>query len=629
MEAKENTGPLFPEFPPVTREAWEAQILTDLKGADYNKKLVWKTYDGLSVQPYYRKEDLESISFVNTSPGDFPFVRGNKKTQNNWEIRQDIFTEDPASANLLAVEAIRQGAEGIGFHIARTKEVEEMRILLDNIDLDSTAIHFLNARHYPSLLDLFIKHLDYTGQEYHNLSGSLNYDPIGYALLHGDFYRGKDVDLAEAPEMIRKVRQEIPGFRVINVNGQHFHHAGSTIVQEIAWTLASGLEYLSDLSERGLRIEEITPHLQFTLATGSDYFLEIAKIRAIRLLWARIVEQFSPSDTSYCRMSIHATTSRWNKTLYDPYVNILRTTTEAMSAAIAGVEVISVGPFDLRYKNTDEFSYHIARNQQIILKEESWLDKVADPAAGSYYIESLTEQLAASAWALFQETEAKGGLIQCMESGIIQDYITASASVKEEDIATKKIIFLGTNQYPNQAELMRPSITKPKPVAGIVKETAFRPLQLQHATSSFEAIRLATEDFVARGGKKPLVFLFTYGNLAMQKARASFITNFFACAGFEILDNPGFETIEEGVQACQRMQPDLVVYCSSDDEYPALVAGAFAPVQHACPACMQLVAGQPTAHLDSLKQAGIQDFIHIRRNILTTLTHYQEKLGIC
>ncbi|MEI6576454.1 MAG: acyl-CoA mutase large subunit family protein [Bacteroidota bacterium] len=628
MESTEKSKRLFAEFPPNSRSEWEDQISKDLKGADYEKKLIWKTYEGIAVKPYYSQEDLENLATMGSPAGAFPYIRGNRNHGNTWEIRQDIFTDEPLEANKYAVEAIRQGAEGIGFYIARTKEVEEMNKLFDNIDLEKTAVHFLNARHYPTLLDLFIKYLDFTGLDHNKIKGSLNYDPISYALLHGDFYRGRSKDFDEAPEMIRKAQKEIPGFRLININGQHFHQAGGDVVQEIACTLASGLAYLSELTDRGLGVDEITPHLQFTLAIGSNYFLEISKIRAIRMLWARIIEQYNPVNADSCKMYLHSTTSQWNKTLYDPYVNLLRTTTETMAAAIAGSEAITVSPFDLAYKAPDEFSYHIARNQQILLKEESWLDKVADPAAGSYYIESLTAQLADKTWALFQDIETKGGMIACIEEGFIQQMIARTAAQKEDDIASRKMVLLGTNQYPNQAEVMLDRINKPLQGPRPDNTATFETLKLSRASQSFEDLRLRTEKYIINGGRTPKVFLFNYGSLAYQKARATFSTNFFACAGFEIVDPDGFLTVDEGIAACVKERPAIIVFCSSDEEYADLLQKACPELRQQCVSSMLVLAGYPKDQLETFSKLGIKEFIHVRSNILQTLTTFQTKLGI-
>jgi methylmalonyl-CoA mutase len=326
-------------------------------------------------------------------------------------------------------------------------------------------------------------------------------------------------------------------------------------------------------------------------------------------------------------MHIHSTTSQWNKTLYDPYVNMLRTTTETMSAAIGGSEIITTGPFDQVWKAADEFSYHIARNQQILLKEESWLDKVADPAAGSYYLETLTDQLAEKAWDLFREIEEKGGMIACIEQGFIQQSLLEILSTKSDDVATRKMVFLGTNQYPNMSEVMYDQV-KPSPDTTTKKETPFIPLQFSRATAAFEKLRLQTEQFVASSGKRPSVFLFNYGSLAHQKARASFATNFFACAGFEVIDNAGFNSIEDGVAASAGQQPSVIVFCSSDEEYPALIPQACRELRVKCPQSILVVAGYPKDQLEALAKEGIHDYIHVRSNLLHTLADFQLRLGI-
>jgi methylmalonyl-CoA mutase len=346
------------------------------------------------------------------------------------------------------------------------------------------------------------------------------------------------------------------------------------------------------------------------------------------------------------QMWIHSNTSAWNKTLFDPYVNLLRTTTEAMSAIIAGTQSLSILPFDTFYKDPDEFSNRLARNQQIILKEEVYLDKVVDPAAGSYYIENLTQLIAEAAWKVFLLIEEKGGMIEAVKAGYVQDLVEKSAGQRLDDIANRRIIQLGTNQYPNPEEQMLEKIHFAEEDEMEEEElyadedmeveddeddetpTTYKKLVLFGGSDAFDQLRLATEQFVAEGNKKPAVFLFNIGNLAMRKARAMFTTNFFGCAGYEIHDNMGFNTIDEGVKAALASKSEVVVICSSDDEYATLGTEICQKLKKANKDLILVVAGYPKEILDMLKQAGVEEFIHVRSNLLETLEKFQEKLGI-
>ncbi|MEG1573043.1 MAG: methylmalonyl-CoA mutase family protein, partial [Bacteroidales bacterium] len=378
-------------------------------------------------------------------------------------------------------------------------------------------------------------------------------------------------------------------------------------------------EYLYLLNNAGFAIEDITPRMSINLAAGSNYFMEIAKIRACRLLWATIVTQYAADKKEAARIFIHSTSSTWNKTLYDPFVNMLRTTTETMSSAIGGADSISVLPFDSTFQASDEFSDRIARNQQIILKEESFMDKIADPAAGSYYIENLTESIAQYAWSNFKAIEEMNGFAKAYEAGFIQDQVQASANQRDMDMATRKIFVLGTNQYPNLNETVMDKIHLQKEACTCKTQAhPYKSICVYRGTEAIEALRLETEAFVAKGGVKPKIFLLTYGNLAMRKARAGFATNFYGCAGYEIIDNEGFESVDQGAQAALDAKANIVVLCSSDDEYADLVPQACALLKGKC---TLVVAGYPKEQLETYKALGIEDFIHVKSNLLEVLKH--------
>lgn len=319
-------------------------------------------------------------------------------------------------------------------------------------------------------------------------------------------------------------------------------------------------------------------------------------------------------------MVAHAATSEFNQTIFDAHVNLLRSQTEAMSAALAGVDSITVTPFDKAYKTPDEFSERIARNQQFLLKEESHLDKVVDPAGGSYYVETLTVSIAQEAWKLFLQVEENGGFLVNVNNHTVQDAVNASAEKRHTDVARRKEILLGTNQYPNINELAASKIEHNGCQCCCHGETEQngKGLSAKRAASDFEDLRLATE----AAQNRPVVFMLTIGNLAMRLARAQFSSNFFGCAGYEIVDNLGFNTVEEGVEAALAKNADVVVLCSSDDEYAELAPAAFKALDGRAEF---VVAGAP-ACADDLKAVGINNFIHVRSNVLETLQAFNAKL---
>lgn len=642
----QNNEKLFGTFPPVSTSEWEARITEDLKGADYQKKLVWKTSEGFDVKPYYRDEDIQGIGTINALPGEYPFIRGNQAGSNNWEIRQDIETDDETEANRLAIDAVLRGATGLGLVAAELETEEDVEELLKGINTTEVAIHFGAASSYPKLIRIVASHAKSKKLPLEKLKGSFDFDPISYLLLNGDFWKSEKSDLAEVVSMLKLGKELMPGMKVINVNGHYFNSAGATLVQELGFSLASGNEYLALATSAGIPVDDAACRMMFSFGVGSNYFLEIARLRAARLLWAKIVEQYKPADESSMQMHIHCNTSAWNKTLFDPYVNLLRTTTEAMSAIIGGTQSLSILPFDTFYKDPDELSTRLARNQQIILKEEVYLDKVVDPAAGSYYIENLTQLIAEAAWNVFLQVEDKGGMTEAVKAGFVQDLVSKSAGLRLDDIANRRIIQLGTNQYPNPEEQMLDKIHFAEEEEMLEEElyadedmeieddddeeapTTYKKLTLFGGSDAFDQLRLATEQYVAEGNKKPSVFLFNIGNVAMRKARAMFTTNFFGCAGYEILDNPGFDSVEEGLKAAQASKAEIAVICSSDDEYAALGADIAQKLRSGNSELHIVVAGYPKDIVETLRQAGVDDFIHIRCNLLETLESFQEKLGI-
>ena len=613
---------LFSEFPPVSTEKWEEVINKDLKGADYEKKLVWRTIEGFKVKPYYRAEDLEGLEYLDANPGEKPFTRGKHVADNVWEVRQDIHVQNPAEANRIAIDAVERGATSLGFCTKQIATIDDMATLLKGIYINAVSINFMCSKDYLSLLKLYVEYAKREGYDPKELCGSTDFDMFRFALTHGKFHRGEEGDLQAAKELVEYAHEALPKFRVLTINGQLLHNAGSNIVQELGFSLAAANELVARLTDMGCKAHRVASRIQLSVGVGSTYFMEIAKIRAARLLWSKIVEQYKPECDCAYKLFINATTSRWNQSVYDPYVNMLRSTTEAMSSAIAGADSISVLPFDNAYKEADDFGYRIARNQQLLLKEESYLDKIVDPAAGSYYIENLTNEIARGAWEHFLKVEEAGGMCKALRAGMVQDEVEATAHQRDLDIATRKTTILGTNQYPNLLEKMGDKVGHEEKHCCCCCEQGdeVRMLKPYRGAEAFEQLRLQTE----HAARRPKVFLLTYGNLTMRKARSGFATNFFGVAGYEIIDNPGFTTPEEGAKAALESGADVVVLCSSDDEYAELTK----------PVCDMLkgkvkslvLAGFPKEMVETYKGYGIDEFIHVKTNVLECLTNFQKQL---
>ena len=405
-------------------------------------------------------------------------------------------------------------------------------------------------------------------------------------------------------------------------SGTIFSNAGAGPATELAYTLSLGNEYMAYLTSKGLKPDYAASKIGFSFGIGPDFFPEIAKLRAARMLWAVIVKGYGPHNDASTLMHIHSVTGRWNKTLYDPFVNMLRTQTEAMAAVTGGADTITVEPFDVIFREPDNFSERIARNQQLLLMEESHLDKVADPGAGSYYIEELTSLIAGEAWKIFLETENEGGFLAAMQKGVIQNKINTISASRRSDVGKRREILLGTNQYPDFREQ-----NAPRADAGRLfnddnqsPDDQVKRIIPSRGAEEFEKLRLATE----RSGRRPLAFMLTIGNPAMRRARAQFSTNFFACAGYQVKDNNGFETASEGVKAALEAKADIIVICSSDDDYALVAHDIFSLAKEKA---VVVVAGNPP-NIEALKAEGLEHFISVRSNLLETLQMFNRILGI-
>ena len=615
---------LFSEFPPISTEEWMAKITADLKGADFEKKLVWKTNEGFKVNPFYRNEDIEGMKTTDSLPGEFPYVRGTTK-DNTWYTRQDIAVADFKAANAKALDILNKGVDSLGF-IVDGEDVNEANIktLLKDICVDCIEVNFTTC--HNKSLDLIKILADYYKElnvDVMKCYGSVNYDPFKPILK-----KGRDcADWAEKASAMVKAAAGLPRFRVLAVNACAINNGGAYIYQELGYALANGNQLLSALTENGLDAYEVAKKIKFNFGIGSDYFMEIAKFRAARWLWAEIVSAYKGSSSedltkNASKIYTHAQTSTFNMTVYDAHVNLLRTQTEAMSATIAGVNSLTVTPFDVVYKKADDFSERIARNQQLILKEECHFDKITDPSSGSYYIENLTTSIAQQAWNLFLEIDEKG-FYSNLKEGNIQDAVSASAAARFKALATRREVLLGTNQYPNFNENASEKIVEDVYSCtcgcGCSENATLKTLPKSRLATEFESLRLATEKNGA-----PKVFMLTIGNLAMRLARSQFSCNFFACAGYKVIDNLGFETIEAGIKAAREKEANIIVLCSSDEEYETYAPEAQKLLQNGE---YLVVAGAP-ACADELKAQGIEHFVNVRSNVLETLRMFNAKLGI-
>jgi len=675
------------EFPAPLYEEWKQAAEQSLKGGSF-EKLLTKTYENITLQPMYQKNVLEQIPYVDAPPGVFPFHRGTKTVRNAnvpWIINQQVLYLHPKQAN----ETIRRDLENgqTGIHLVLNEatkcgdfdkqsqtgmiiqNLEDLRILFDEIDLQRFPIYVNAGAFSLPFFALFAAYLKEKQIFFGNVKGTVGADPLGTLALTGSL----PYSLASLYDLMAKTAEwaidYFPKLSVILVQGQPYHNGGGSAVEELACVLATAAEYMDEMVKRGLSVNDVASKMTFSFAIGSNLFMEIAKFRAARLLWANVAKAFGGNIEAQ-KMSIHAETSKWNKTIYDPHVNILRGAIEAFAGAVGGVDSMHVTPFDECLKTIpSEFARRIARNTQLILQEEAHLGKVNDPAGGSWYVEALTDELAKKAWELFQQIEKEGGMSSALQSGTIQKRIAEIAKKREENIKRRKDVFVGTNKYANLNEQMLEEMKTPEIqtverkssdsakralrfsekdlVADAVKaaqtgafisdliqalpyenqETTVASIPQKRGAEPFERLRLAMEKHLQKTGERQKVFLANIGPVAEYKPRADFVSGFFEAGGFEVLPNFGFDSVEEAVQAAKESGASTVVIVSKDERYPEVIL----------PLLESLADGKRTIYVagkleetefEKYRQAGLEDAIHMQSNVYEVLADLQRKKGV-
>ena len=581
-------------FAPVSAAAWKKSVEKDLKGADYGG-LVWKPAGAapdtpLEIEPFYCPEHMKGLSlFPAPPPGVFPHTR----EVSSWEVCEDIPPSPLAASARMARESIEGGADGILFREAKASTPAQISKLLSGIDPARTGVRFApkgaGIAQARALAEFFAK------SAIKKPRGFVLCDPLG---------SGKAWEMKSLAALVREFDKSARGFGCVGVRAERFHEAGAEPVEEAAFALAAGAEYLCALSSLGVAPRMAARAMVFHFAVGSAFFLEAAKIRAARAVWAHIVEKFDRRANG--RMTIHASPSSTNKPVCDPEVNILRATCETMAAVAGGCGSVSVPAFDGRYAPPSARSQAVSRNIQLILRDECGLGAVADPCAGSYYADTLTDKAAGAILDLFLEIEKRGGFAECARSGFVRRRLRESAKRRAERVASGAEPLIGVNKYPLEGERM----------AARLKNGAFG------AAREFERLRASAER-----GKTPRVFLVKTGDAAMRSARAVFAVNFFAAAGFEITDGGAFKTARAAANAATASGADIFVICSEDSNY-----GRFAPQfaslvrkkrKNAAVAAAGRARGEDE---EKCEKAGVS-FINTRSNILETLKQFQKAAG--
>lgn len=704
---------LFSEFPYASYEEWRKVAEKSLKGASFEKKLITKTYEDIEIQPIYWPSDIADLPHMGSLPGFPPYVRGNDPLGyllKPWEVSQEISDGEPTALNqavrhdvergltefnflldwagLAGLDADEAVAGDVGCGGVSISSVDDLARVLEGVDLEKTPLYIQAGTMGLPVLALLGAYMRVKGKSLEKLQCCIGMDPLGLLVSAGVLpYALEDAYDAMAWTTAWAI-DHAPLMQTILVQGHSYHDAGGSAVQELAFAAATASEYLGEMLDRGISAEDAAARMRFSFSSGSDFFLEIAKFRAARLLWSQIAGTFGCSDKAQ-KMYLHVSTSAWNKTVHDPYVNILRLTTEAFAGVMGGADSINVGAFDQAVRPADEFARRVSRNIHLILNDEAKLTIPVDPSGGSYYIEKMTDTMARKAWALFQEVEAKGGMSKALQEGFPQEQAAQTAARRKANIARRKDIFVGTNMYPNliekplavnpvdhktikgrQSELLagyRAAVRKEElqpaldALAGakeeggpVVVEAAVQAalsgatlgslacvvqtegavaasataINIHRGAEIFESLRKASEAYRGKTGAAPSVFLANMGPIPQHKARADFSTGFLEVGGFEVLKNNGFPTVEEAARAFADSGASIAVICSTDDTYPELVPPLAKLIKEARPDAAVLLAGYPTDLIDTFKQAGVDDFIHMRANCYELLLKLMKQRGV-
>ena len=460
---------LFDEFPEVSAKQWKQKIQYDLKGADYNDTLVWESLEGIKVKPFYHSEDMESTK-------TFPLPEGH-----TWQIAEGVYAGDPKKANAKALDALKKGAGSLIFTIPEPKT--DFSVLLADIDLEKTPIHlnfgFLDVESIKRLLSM-------TDGQKANIF--LNLDIIGHLAKDGNWYHNLEKDRHFLSDiLIKAIKANIKCSLKVDVS--MYQNSGANMVQQLAYGLAHAHEYLHTFGYDTVIVNDKSPGIVFDVAVGSNYFFEIAKLKALRWLWKSIAPAYDLNNDCH----ILAVPTKRNKTLYDYNVNMLRTTSECMSAVLGGADTVCNLPYDAIYHKDNEFGSRLARNQLLLLKEESYFDSTSTASEGAYYIESLTQQLAEKALALFKQIEASGGFLDALKKGTIQQKIKESAAKEQQLFDEGKIISLGMNKYQNPQDRMKDDLELYPFVKTQPRKTLIEPIIYRRLAESLEQKRLDNE----------------------------------------------------------------------------------------------------------------------------------------
>nr|WP_295972340.1 methylmalonyl-CoA mutase family protein [uncultured Bacillus sp.] len=605
-------------FPEQTYESWRQKAEESLKGKSL-AGLSRKTYEKIQLKPLYTKEDRDDKK-IPQFPGQGDFRRGSKTLgyiEEGWKIAQKINAPDLEQLKERLTSSMQKGQSVISF--IPTKEIiEELAVLLEGIDLNTPFA--VNAGVY---LDEMLAKLEEMNQS-SQISGYIAKDPISLHARTGKGLTAINEEYDCFYENIQKAANVLPNVKTILMDTTVYHNGGASAVQELAIALATAVYHIEQLKDRGMTVEAIVAKMVFQFSIGSQFFTETAKLRAARVLWSKITEAYQVADDLHGQMEISTDTSWFTKTVYDPYVNLLRAGNEAFAAVLGGVQYLHVSPFDETEGTSTEFSERIARNTQLLLKNEARLGTIIDPAGGSWYIESLTDELAEKAWTLFLEIEEKGGITEVLASGWLQAQIEEVKSQRYADIATRRQTIVGTNRYAN----LQDKPLQMQEAAADTVETDMIPVKQERLAEPYEQLRFQAEK-LTQIDHAPLSGLICLGQLKQHKARADFIDGFLAPGGIVSVRSDELKTVEEILAFISEKKCDFYVLCGSDAQYAESGLSVVKAIRESFPKIKLYAAGlAPEGEKEAWTENGVIDFITVKSNCYETLRSFLNEIEV-
>ena len=701
----------FDEFEKPTYEQWQAEVEKALKGGDFHKKMFTKTYEGITLQPIYTPALHGEKIPKGVYPGAGEFLRGTKASgyiKESWGVSQYVDDSLPKDANHASLYEIVKGGtihnirldeatrhdqdvqvgSSVGVGGASLSTLDDCKQLIERFNLKENPLYIETGASAAILLGMLAATVKGSKKQTSDLKGLVGADPVGVWAKDGALHISLDTAFDEMAHTVVWAKEQAPELKTVLVSGDVYANGGANDVQEVAYALATAVCYVRQLAQRNIDIHTIAKSMMFTFSLGANFFMEIAKLRALRVLWARIMEAFGAEEADRA-VHVHGRTSAFTKTVYDPYVNLLRNTTQAFSGVVGGLNSLEVSPFDQPIRKADDFSRRIARNIQVMLQTEFELRQPVDPVGGSWYVETLAAELCEKIWTEFQTIESKGGIIAALKEGYPQAQVKAILDERFKNLAFRRDVAVGNNMYANMTEeLLDPkpenqetlrqkrvahieeylasaepdaiskaqatleaSTTEPGALIGLIELGALQKLTIRQIrksldagdissetiepitahrwTEQFEALRMRTENYKQRTKDNVKVFLANMGPIPQHKPRADFSTGFFEVGAFEVIKNDGHETTADAAKAARESGADVVVICSTDDTYPELVPPLAKELKETMPNVTVILAGAPSKDLEPVyREAGVDDFISVRANCYEILNTLQDKKGM-